>query len=73
MSVGYADRCNNSGKDEFGQVSWKGKGELIYSFIDSILTGAEPAVSADEVFEAMSVCLAIEKASRQESNLLSLN
>lgn len=40
------------------------KGDLIKSFIDSILDGKRPEVTTEEVFETMSVCLAIEKAAR---------
>ena len=39
-----------------------GKGDLIKSFIDSIITGAEAEVTPDDVFDTMSVCLAVEKA-----------
>jgi predicted dehydrogenase len=38
------------------------KGDLIYSFVDSIITGSEAKVSTEDVFSSMSVCLAIEKA-----------
>ena len=38
------------------------KGGLIGSFIDSILYGCDPIVNENDVFAAMSVCLAIEKA-----------
>lgn len=41
------------------------KGDLIYSFIDSILGNSRPEVSAEDTFASMSVCLAIEKATRQ--------
>lgn len=41
------------------------KGDLIESFIDSVLGVGEAEVSADDVFEVMSVCLAIDQA-RQE-------
>ena len=39
-----------------------GKGDLIPSFVDSILTGNPAAVTAEEVFRTLSVCLAIERA-----------
>lgn len=38
------------------------KGDLIRSFLDSIQNGSSPEVTADDVFDAMSVCFAIEKA-----------
>lgn len=38
------------------------KGDLIYSFIDAILNHHEPEVTKDDVFNSMSVCLAIEAA-----------
>ncbi|MCH8824430.1 MAG: Gfo/Idh/MocA family oxidoreductase [Planctomycetes bacterium] len=45
------------------------KGDLIASFVDSILDIAEPEVSADEVFDVMSVCLAIDKAKQQNRTI----
>lgn len=45
------------------------KGDLIASFVDSILDIAEPEVSADEVFDVMSVCLAIDKARQQKRTI----
>lgn len=39
------------------------KGELLRDFIDAIAGGTEPSVGKDDVFRAMSVCLAIETAS----------
>jgi predicted dehydrogenase len=41
------------------------KGDLIYSFVESILHGTPANVTADEVFATMSVALAIEQATRQ--------
>lgn len=41
------------------------KGDLIYSFVNSILDGSTPEVSAEDVFRSMSVCLAIEQATHQ--------
>lgn len=38
------------------------KGDLIQSFVESILTGAEAQVSARDAFESLSVCLAVERA-----------
>lgn len=45
------------------------KGDLIASFVDSILGIAEPEVSADEVFDVMSVCLAIDKSKQQNRTI----
>jgi predicted dehydrogenase len=42
------------------------KGDLIYSFVESILKGTEPDVTRDEIFECMSVCLAIEKSAASD-------
>lgn len=39
------------------------KGELIYSFVDSIIEDNKAGVTTDDVFNTMSVCFAIEKAS----------
>lgn len=41
------------------------KGELISAFIDSILKNSKPLVSKDEILNGMSVCFAIEKASKE--------
>ena len=38
------------------------KGDLLYSFVDSIVEDTRGEVNADDVFEAMSVCFAIEKS-----------
>jgi len=38
------------------------KGEFLLSFIDAIITDAQTEVTAQEIFAAMSVCFAIEKA-----------
>lgn len=38
------------------------KGDLIFDFIEMVLTGSSNGVSQEEVFDAMSVCFAIEKA-----------
>lgn len=38
------------------------KGDLIESFLDAILGRGEPVVTADDVFAAMSVCFAIDRA-----------
>jgi predicted dehydrogenase len=40
------------------------KGELIRSFVDAILHGTRPLVTADDAFRAMSVCFAIERATQ---------
>lgn len=44
------------------------KGDLIYSFIDAILNDKVPEVSADDIINTMSVCFAVEKASRSGRN-----
>jgi|TARA_B100000315_G_scaffold207967_1_gene202991 predicted dehydrogenase len=41
------------------------KGDLICSFVDSILNGSECEVSQDDIFRSISVCFAIEKAIQQ--------
>jgi len=41
------------------------KGDLIHSFVDGVLHGAAPAVSADDVFRVMAVCFAIDQARRE--------
>ncbi len=38
------------------------KGDFLLSFIDAILDNGQPEVTAQEIFAAMSVCFAIEKA-----------
>jgi predicted dehydrogenase len=38
------------------------KGDLIQSFVDSILTGAEAQVTAADAFASLSVCLAVDRA-----------
>jgi len=38
------------------------KGDLIRSFVDAILQGTRPVVTADDAFRALSVCFAIERA-----------
>ncbi len=46
------------------------KGDLIFSFIKSILSGSQAEVSTDDVFYSMSVCLAIEKATHQSNPVI---
>lgn len=41
------------------------KGELIYSFVESILGNSPAIVTTEDVFKTMSVCFAIEKATHQ--------
>ena len=38
------------------------QGDLIYSFVDYIVNGTRPVVSAEDVFKSMSVCLAMDEA-----------
>jgi len=40
------------------------KGDLIPSFVESIVSGSEPAVTREDVFATLSVCMAIERALR---------
>jgi predicted dehydrogenase len=40
------------------------KGDLIHSFVESILTGVPARVTADDVFTTLEVCFAIERALR---------
>ena len=41
------------------------KGALIHGFVEQILTGKPSLVTADEVFETLAVCFAIERAHRE--------
>jgi len=43
------------------------KGTLIYSFIDSILNRSQAEVTLENIFETMSVCFAVERATHQSS------
>ena len=45
------------------------KGDLIYSFVESIMKGKKAQVSADDIFKAMSVCFAIEKATQKSGHV----
>lgn len=45
------------------------KGDLIYSFIDSILKCSQAEVTEEDVFNAISVCFAIEKATHQSGSV----
>lgn len=45
------------------------KGDLIYSFIDSIVNGTQAEVTEEDVFRAMSVCFAIEEAVSTGNNI----
>jgi predicted dehydrogenase len=40
------------------------KGDLIYNFIDSIITDTTPEITADEIFYDLAVCFAIEKSTQ---------
>ena len=40
-----------------------GKGDLIPAFVDAVLGRGQPDVTEDEVFAAVAVCLAIDRAS----------
>lgn len=41
------------------------KGDLLYSFVESILENKEPEISSADVFSGVAVCLAIEKSVRE--------
>ena len=45
------------------------KGDLIHSFVDSILTGEPALVTEKDVFTTLAVCLAIEEARERESRV----
>lgn len=45
------------------------KGDLLYAFVDAIVHNSVPEVSADDIFECMSVCFAIEKASQRQTTV----
>ena len=61
----FFDSRNNSGLFKKITEPYPGvhKGALIYSFVDSILSNSQSDVMADDIFNSMSVCFAIEKAS----------
>ena len=42
------------------------KGDLIANFLDTILRRAEPQITEDEIFQAMCVCFAIQRAQREQ-------
>ena len=42
------------------------KGDLIHSFIESIVSGTPAIVTADDVFRTMSVCFAVDQAMREK-------
>lgn len=46
------------------------KGELIYSFVQSILGEAPAIVTTEDVFKTMSVCFAIEEATKQSGSVV---
>lgn len=54
-----ADRSAKEIRAEYPGVN---KGDLIRSFVDAVLHGKRPTVTADDAFQAMSVCFAIERA-----------
>ena len=45
------------------------KGDLIYPFVDSIIKGTKAFVGTEDVFKAMSVCFAIEKAAATQKSV----
>lgn len=46
-----------------------GKGDLIPSFVGAILDGGDPEVPERDVFDAMAVCLAIDRAARERCTI----
>lgn len=46
------------------------KGDLIYSFVESIMTGSPALVTEEDVFSTLSVCLAIEQALESRSQVV---
>lgn len=46
------------------------KGDLISSFIDSIVNGTECEVSEEDIFKTMSVCFAIEESMRRNTPMV---
>ncbi len=61
----YESRDPNTAPEQVPQA-YPGvhKGGLIAGFVDAIVGGRPPEVTAEEVFDTMSVCLAIEDAAR---------
>lgn len=45
------------------------KGDHIYNYVDSILNNSQPEISQDDVFDSMSVCFAIEKATHDSGSV----
>ena len=43
------------------------KGDLIYNFIEAIVKDQEPEISRKEIFSAMAVCFAVDKAVKSSS------
>lgn len=48
----------------------KHEGELVYSFVDSILNRSQAEVTLEDIFKTMSVCFAIEKAMQQPDSVV---
>ena len=62
---------DRDGQDRLIDAPYPGyeKGDLIRSFVDSIVSGGEAEVSAEDVFRVASVCLAIERATRARGSV----
>jgi predicted dehydrogenase len=61
----YTSRERDAQPEVFGGEDMKPpKGDMIPSFLDSILRGTPPEVSCEEIFQDLSVCFAIEKSLR---------
>lgn len=50
--------------DEAEYPGHAARGELIRGFVDAVLHDAEPPVTAQEAFDSMAVCFAVEEAAR---------
>lgn len=46
-----------------------GKGELVADFVEAILADREPPVSREDVFAAMSLCLAVDQAVKEHTKV----
>lgn len=48
----------------------KHEGDLVYSFVDSILNRSQAEVTEEDIFKTMSVCFAMEKATHQSGSVM---
>ena len=49
------------------------KGDLIASFVESIINNTDAEITKDDIFKSMSVCFAIEKAVHQQPHPVTVN